>query len=128
MATSTMDNASAQLAIALRLRELEASGTVDKIIIRLQRQQLEIDSGFDAVTFEASRRLALSMAKAVKEDSVLLAQSTLSPQIDDATFHHLAPLNHPLPRHRTVLSRRCSLREQIRHCLRRQKAGSRRNH
>ena len=97
---STMDNASAQLAIALQLRdldELEASGTVDKLVIRLQRQQLEIDSGFDAITFEASRRLAISMAKAVEDDSALLARSTILRQIDDATFDRLAPLNHPLP-------------------------------
>ena len=93
-----MDNASAQLAIALQLRdldELEVSGTVDKFVVRLQRQQLEIDSGFDAVTFEASRRLALSMAKAVEDDSVLLNQLTRSPQIDKATFDRLALLNNP---------------------------------
>ena len=98
MAMSTMDNASAQLAIALQLRdlnELEVSGTVDNFVIRLQRQQLEIDSGFDAVTFEASRRLALSMAKAVQDDSVLLNQLTRSPQIDKATFDRLALLNNP---------------------------------
>ena len=98
MATPTMDNASAQLAIALQLRdldELEASGTIDKVVIRLQRQQLEIDSGFDAITFEASRRLAVSMAKAVEKDSSLLAQSTPLPTIDDATFSRLAVLNHP---------------------------------
>ena len=95
---STMDNASAQLAIALQLQdlnELEASGTVDKFIIRLQRQQLETDFGFDAVTFEASRRLALSMAKAVEDDSVLLNQLTHSQQIDRATFDRLALLNNP---------------------------------
>ena len=93
-----MDNASAQLAIALQLQdldELEVSGTVDKFVVRLQRQQLEIDSGFDAVTFEASRRLALSMAKAVQDDSVLLNQLTRSPQIDKATFDRLALLNNP---------------------------------
>ncbi|KAF6221548.1 hypothetical protein HO133_002404 [Letharia lupina] len=92
-----MDNASAQLAIALQLHdldELEVSGTADKLVIRLQRQQLEIDSGFDAVTFEASRRLALSMAKAVEDDSALLARSTPLPQIDDTTFDRLALLNH----------------------------------
>ena len=94
---STMDNASAQLAIALQLQdlnELEASRTVDRYVIRLQRQQLENDFGFDAVTFEASRRLALSMAKAVEDDSALLAQSAQLPQIDDATFDRLASLNH----------------------------------
>ena len=97
MAMSTMDNASAQLAIALQLRdldELETRGAVDKLVIRLQRQQLEVDSGFDAVTFEASRRLALSMAKAVEDDSALLARSTRLPQIDNATFNRLALLNH----------------------------------
>ena len=97
MAVSTMDNASAQLAIALQLRdldELEASGTVDKLVIHLQRQQLEIGSGFDAITFEASRRLAVSMAKAVEDDSALLTRSTLLPQIDDTTFERLASLNH----------------------------------
>lgn len=97
MAMSTMDNASAQLAIALQLHdldELEVSGTADKLVIRLQRQQLEIDSGFDAVTFEASRRLALSMAKAVEDDSALLARSAPLPQIDDTTFDRLALLNH----------------------------------
>ena len=98
---STMDNASAKLAIALQLRdldELEALGTVDKFVIRLQRQQLEIDSGFDAVAFEASRRLALSMAKAVEDDSALLTRSTRLPPIDNATFDRLALLNHaPLP-------------------------------
>ena len=95
-----MDNASAQLAIALQLRdldELEASGTVDNLVIRLQRQQLESDSGFDAITFEASRRLAVSMAKAVEDDSALLARSTILPQIDDATFDSLALLNHSPP-------------------------------
>ena len=92
-----MDNASAQLAIALQLRdldELEASSTVDIHVIRIQRQQLEIDSGFDAVAFEATRRLAISMAKAVEDDSLLLSQSTRLPQIDDATFDRLASLNH----------------------------------
>ena len=95
---STMDNASARLAIALQLRdldELEASGTGDHLVIRLQRQQLEIDSGFDAVAFEASRRLAVSMAKAVEADAALLAREALLPQIDDATFDRLALLNHP---------------------------------
>ena len=95
---STMDNASAQLAIALQLQdlnELEASGTADRFVVRLQRQQLEIDSGFNAVTFEASRRLATSMAKAVEDDSVLLNQLTRSPQIDRATFDRLALLNNP---------------------------------
>lgn len=97
MAMSTMDNASAQLAIALQLHdldELEASSTVAKYVIRLQRQQLEIDSGFDAITFEASRRFALSMAKAVEDDSPILARSTPFPQIDDVTFDRLALLNH----------------------------------
>ena len=97
---STMDNESAKLAIALQLHdldELEAQGTVDKLVIRIQRQQLEVDSGFDAVTFEASRRLALSMAKAVEDDSVLLNQLTRSPQIDKATFDRLALLNNPTP-------------------------------
>ncbi len=92
-----MDNASAQLAIALQLRdldELEASGTVEKYVIHIQRQQLEIDSGFDTVSFEASRRLALSMAKAVEDDSLLLSRSTRLPQIDDATYNRLASLNH----------------------------------
>ena len=98
MATSTMDNDSAKLAIALQLHdldELEVSGTVDGFVVRLQRQQLEIDSGFDAVTFEASRRLALSMAKAVQDDSALLNQLTRSPQIDNATIDRLALLNNP---------------------------------
>ena len=93
---STMDNASAQLAIALQLQdlnELEAQGVVENLVIRLQRQQLEVYSGFDAVTFEASRRLALSMAKAVEDDSALLARSTRLPQIDNATFNRLALLN-----------------------------------
>ena len=100
MAMSTMDNASAQLAIALQLHdldELEGSGAVDTFVIRLQRQQLEVDLGFDAVSFEASRRLALSMAKAVGDDSALLAQSTRLPRIDNATFDRLALLNHPPP-------------------------------
>ena len=97
---STLDNASAQLAIALQLHdldELEASGTVDEHVIRLQRQQLEIDSGFDAVTFEASRRLAISMAKAVKEDGAILARSMCGSRIDDETFERLALLNHLPP-------------------------------
>lgn len=95
-----MDNASAQLAIALQLHDLdalEALGTVDKTVIRIQRQQLEIDSGFDAVTFETSRRLALSMAKAVEDDSALLAQSGHLPRIDKATFDRLALLNRLPP-------------------------------
>ena len=92
-----MDNASAQLAIALQLHdlnELEAVGTLDKSVIRLQRQQLEIDSGFDAVSFEASRRMALSMAKAVVNDAALLTRLVPSPQIDRATFGRFALLNH----------------------------------
>ena len=100
MAMSTMDNASAQLAIALQLHdlnELEALGTVDKAVIHLQRQQLEIDSGFDEVTFEASWRLAVSMAKAVEDDSALLARSTPLQQIDDATYERLSLLNHAIP-------------------------------
>lgn len=100
MAVSTVDNSSAQLAIALQLSDLdalEALGTVDKAVIRIQRQQLEIDSGFDAVTFEASRRLALSMAKAVEDDSALLAQSGQSPRIDNTTFDRLALLNRSPP-------------------------------
>ena len=108
MSIATMDNASAQIAIALQLRdldELESLGTIDQQVIHLQRQQLETDSGFDAVTFEASRRLALSMAKAVEEDSLLLAQSTNLPPIDDTTFDRLAILNHPpsIPIERTGL-------------------------
>lgn len=101
MAASTMDNASAQLAIAMQLRdlnELEASGTVDKVVVRLQREQLEIDSGFDAITFEASRRLAISMAKAVEDDAASLRRSMPLPQIDDATFDRLAQLNRPPPK------------------------------
>lgn len=97
---STMDNASAQLAIALHLHdldELEASGAVDKLVIRIQRQQLEVDSGFDAVTFEASRRLALSMAKAVEDDSAVLARSARLPVLDDATYDRLALLNRSTP-------------------------------
>ena len=97
---STMDNASAQLAIALQLQdlnELEARGAVDKLVIRLQRQQFEVDSGFDAITFEASRRIALSIAKAVEDDSALLARSTRLPQIDNATFNRLALLNRSSP-------------------------------
>ena len=98
MAMSTMDNTSAQLAIALQLHdlnELEAAGTLDVSVIRLQRQQLEIDSGFDAVTFEASRRLTLSIAKAVEDDSAFLTQLAPSRQIDRATFDRLVLLNHP---------------------------------
>ena len=63
-----VDDASAQLAIALQLHdldELEASGTADKLVICLQREQLKIDAGFDASTFEAN-----------------------------ATFNRLTPLNH----------------------------------
>ena len=96
MDASTLDNASAQLAIALQLHdldELEASGTVDKFLIGLQRQQLELDSGFDAVGFEASRRLARSMARAVDDDSALLARMEPSPRLDNATYHRLAMLN-----------------------------------
>ena len=93
-----MDNASAELAIALQLRdldELESQGTIDQQVIDLQRQQLDTDSGFDAVTFEASRRLAPSMAKAVEEDSLLLSQTTNLPKVDDSTFDRLASLNRP---------------------------------
>ena len=96
MDASTLDNASAQLAIALQLHdldELEASGTVDKVLIGLQRQQLEFDSGFDAVGFEASRRLARSMARAVDDDSALLARMEPSPRLDNAIYHRLAMLN-----------------------------------
>ena len=96
MDVSTLDNASAQLAIALQLHdldELEAAGTADKLLIGLQRQQLELDSGFDAVGFEASRRLARSIARAVDDDSALLAPMEPSPRLDNATYHRLAPLN-----------------------------------
>ena len=93
---ATLDNASAQVAIALQIHdldELEASGTADRLLIGLQRQQLEFDSGFDATGFEASRRLARSMARAVDEDSALLAPMEPSPRLDDATYHRLAMLN-----------------------------------
>ena len=96
MDASTLDNASAQLAIALQLHdlhELEASGTVDKFLIGLQRQQLELDSGFDAIGFEASRRLARSMARAVDDDSALLARMEPSPRLNNATYHRLVMLN-----------------------------------
>ena len=96
MDASTLDDASAQLAIALQLHdldELEASGTADKVVIGLQRQQLEFDSGFDAIGFEASRRLARSMARAVNDDSTLLARMEPSPRLDNATYHRLAMLN-----------------------------------
>ena len=96
MDSSTLDNASAQLAVALQLHdldELEASGTVDKVLIGLQRQQLEFDSGFDAIGFEASRRLARSMARAVDDDSALLARMEPSPRLDNATYHRLSMLN-----------------------------------
>ena len=96
MDTSTLDNASAQLAITLQLHdldELEASGTVEKVLIGLQRQQLEFDSGFDAIGFEASRRLARSMARAVDDDSALLARMEPPPRLDNATYLRLAMLN-----------------------------------
>ena len=96
MDASTLDNASAQLAIALQLHdldELEASGTVDKLLIDLQRQQLEFDSGFDAIGFEASRRLARSIARAVDDDSTLLAPMQPSPRLDNTTYRRLAMLN-----------------------------------
>lgn len=95
-----MDNQTATLAIALQLHDLdqlEQSGDLEKAVIDIQRQQLEIDSGFDNVAFEASRRLALSMAKAIEDDSAILAETTRLPQLDDATFHRLAPVNQ-LPR------------------------------
>ena len=97
MDASTLDNASAQLEIALQLRdldELEASGTADKALIGLQRHQLDFDSGFDAIGFEASRRLARSMARAVDDDSALLARMEPSSRLDNATYHRLAMLNH----------------------------------
>lgn len=65
-----MDNASAALAIALQLRdlqELESSGAIDKTLADIQRQQLQTDANFDNVSFEKSKRLAMSMAKAVEE-------------------------------------------------------------
>ena len=96
MDVSTLDNASAQLAIALQLHdldELEAAGTVDKGLIGLQRQQLELDFGFDAIGFEASRRLARSIARAVDDDSALLAPMDPSPRLDTVNYHRLAMLN-----------------------------------
>ena len=75
-----MDNATAQLAIAFQLRDLddlEASGSIDKVVADFQREQLRNDASFDAVAFETSRRLAISMAKAVEEDSQVVAELTL---------------------------------------------------
>lgn len=97
---ATIDNASAELAIALQLGDLddlEASGNGDRVFIQLQRHQLVVDYKFDATIFEASRRLALSMAKAVEDDSALLAQSTRLSQIEYATFDRLALFNHSPP-------------------------------
>ena len=56
-----LDSWSAALAIALRLRdldELEASGAIDPAISQIQRTQLQIDAGFDTVTFQARLRHA----------------------------------------------------------------------
>lgn len=47
-----MDNPSSLLTIALQhsdLDEFEVSGTMDKVVIHLQREQPETDSGFDVV-------------------------------------------------------------------------------
>lgn len=96
--TLAMDNQTATLAIALQLHDLdqlEQSEGLEKAVIDIQRQQLEIDSGFDNVAFEASRRLALSMAKAIEDDSAVLAENTRLPYLDNATFGRLAALNQP---------------------------------
>jgi hypothetical protein len=96
-----MDNQSARLIIAIQLRDLdqlEEVGGLDKAVIAIQREQLKTDATTDHLALEASRRLASSMAKAIKEDSALLCQTTMSPQIDDATFQRLAALNQlPAP-------------------------------
>lgn len=95
-----MDNASAALAIALQLRDLddlEANGSITKEIADIQRQQLRLDAGFDSVLFEASRRLATSMAKAVEMDGPMIARTTRTPQIDDETYGRLSALNGPPP-------------------------------
>ena len=62
---STMDNASAQLAIALQLQdlnELEARGAVDKLVIRLQRQQLEVEWLIPDSMRSLSRRVDVSLS------------------------------------------------------------------
>lgn len=95
-----MDNASAALAIALQLKDLqdlESSGAIDKVLADFQRQQLQIDAGFNNVTFETSRRLAISMANAVKDDGPMIARTTTLPPIDDATYSRLACLNQLPP-------------------------------
>lgn len=95
-----MDNDSARLIIALQkedLAQLEALGNFDKAVIDAQREQLEIDSRFDNVAFESSRRLAISMSRAVQEDSAVLARTTRVRQPDDASFQRFAALNQIPP-------------------------------
>ncbi len=58
-----------------------------------QRQQLQIDARFDNNTFEASRRLAMSIARAIETDSRLVERTSRLPRIDDATYERSAPLN-----------------------------------
>ena len=95
-----LDNWSAALAIALHLRdldELEASGAIDPAISQIQRTQLQIDAGFDTVTFQASRRLAMSMARAFDQDFATLARMTRLRPVDDETYSRLFAVNHPVP-------------------------------
>ena len=84
-----LDNASVAFAIDLQLRDLDtlvASGEIDAAVAEVQRKQLQVDAGIDAVAFGATRRLAINMARAVEDDLALLARMTRSRQIDDATY------------------------------------------
>lgn len=83
---STMDNASAKLAVALQVHDLDALetlGTVDKAVIRIQRQQLEVDCGFDAVTFEARPSTAGISSNQTMEEAAPMIVIEPSPSTAD---------------------------------------------
>ena len=91
-----MDNATAEAIIAIQLKDLddlEASGGISNEIADYQRHQLQVDAQFDQVAFDASQRLAISIAKVVEKDSDLLASTTETEPLDDAIFARLSALN-----------------------------------
>ena len=91
-----MDNASASQAIAIKLDDLheaESNGEISPEIAEIQRQQLYLDTDFDFELFQSSKRMAISMAKAVEDDGQFIARTSRQPQIDDVMYARLAKLN-----------------------------------
>ena len=117
-----MDNVTPVAIIAIQLQdldELEASGDISTELANYQRDQLQSDALFDQASFDASLRLATSMAKAVEQDSDLLASMSTTGSLDDATFATLATLNRlpmasaPSPELETDLIGSESLRDTV---------------